>query len=50
MAAGSSAVTVAALLGAAATGWMLRSHRKVRAAELRWHAKNSDEPALPPAS
>ncbi len=50
MAAGSSAVIVAALLGAVATVWMLRSHLKVRAAELRWHAKNSDRPAPPPAS
>ncbi len=50
IAAGSSAVIVAALLGAVATAWMLRSHRKVRAAELRWHARNSDEPAPPPAS
>ncbi len=50
MAAGSSAIIVAALLGAGAAVWLLRSHRKVRSAELRWHAKNSDRPAPPPAS
>ncbi|WP_231993902.1 hypothetical protein [Mycobacterium sp. 852002-50816_SCH5313054-b] len=50
LAAGSTAVIVAALLGTVAAVWMLRSHREVRAAELRWHAGNSDRPAPPPAS
>ncbi|WP_369803397.1 hypothetical protein [Mycobacterium sp. E2699] len=47
---GAVAVTVAAVLGAVATAWLLHSHRRVRDAELRWHAENSDEPAPPPAS
>lgn len=47
---GSAAVILAAVLGAAAGAWVLRSHRKVRDAELRWHAANSAEPAPPPSS
>jgi multisubunit Na+/H+ antiporter MnhB subunit len=48
--AGSAAVILAAVLGAAGGAWVLRSHRKVRDAELRWHAVNSAEPAPPPSS
>ena len=48
--AGSTAVILAAVLGAASAAWLARSHRKVRDAELRWHAENSDEPAPPPSS
>lgn len=50
LAAGAIAVTVAALLGAGSAGWLVRTHRKVRAAELRWYAANSDDPAPPPSS
>ena len=48
--AGFVAVVVAAVLGGASAAWLLHTHRKVRAAELRWHAQNSDEPAPPPTS
>ncbi|CAM4083725.1 hypothetical protein MB901379_03125 [Mycobacterium basiliense] len=45
---------IAALLAAAAIGaglaWLIRVHRKVRNAELEWHALHSDEPAPPPSS
>ncbi len=34
---GCVAVGVAAVLGAAGAAWILRTHRKVRDAELRWH-------------
>lgn len=47
---GVAAVVAAAVVGALATVWLLRSHHKVRAAELRWHREHSDEPAPPPAS
>lgn len=47
---GATAVIVAAVLGVLATAWLLRTHRKVRAAELRWHSEHSNEPAPPPAS
>lgn len=47
---GAAAVAMAAVLAIVAAAWLLRSHRKVRAAELRWHASNSDRPAPPPAS
>ncbi|OBG29010.1 hypothetical protein [Mycobacterium sp. E3198] len=47
---GTAALIVAAVLGGVAAVWLLRSHRKVRAAELHWHAEHSDEPAPPPAS
>jgi hypothetical protein len=48
--AGSVAVIVAGVLGAASAAWLLHTHRKVRAAELAWHAENSDQPAPPPSS
>lgn len=44
------AVGLAVALGAASTGWILHTHRKVRDAELRWHEANSAEPAPPPSS
>ncbi|OBI35094.1 hypothetical protein A5709_19265 [Mycobacterium sp. E1386] len=49
-AAGLTAVILAALLGAASAVWLLRTHRRVRVAELAWHAAHSDEPAPPPTS
>ena len=48
--AASTAVIVAALLGAVSAAWLVHTHRKVRDAELQWHAANSDEPAPPPSS
>lgn len=48
--AGSAAALLAAVLGVASATWLLHTHRKVRAAELRWHAAHSDEPAPPPTS
>ncbi|OBI05353.1 hypothetical protein A5714_24670 [Mycobacterium sp. E2462] len=50
VAAGSTAVAAAAVVAAASAAWLARNHRKVRQAELRWHAEHSDEPAPPPAS
>lgn len=44
------ALIVAAVLGALSATWLLRTHRKVRDAEVRWHAAHSDEPAPPPSS
>lgn len=49
-AAGLIAVILAVVLGAASAVWLQRTHRKVREAELAWHAANSEEPAPPPAS
>lgn len=46
---GAVALIVAVILGALSAAWLLRAHRKVRDAELRWHAAHSDQPA-PPAS
>jgi hypothetical protein len=46
---GISAGILAAVLGAAGGAWVLHTHRKVRDAELRWHA-DSGEPAPPPSS
>ncbi len=48
--AGSVAVVLAAALGLASAAWLIHEHHKVRQAELRWHAENTDEPAPPPAS
>lgn len=48
--AGWTAVVLAVVLGAASAVWLVRTHRRVREAELAWHAANSDEPAPPPAS
>ncbi|OBH92898.1 hypothetical protein [Mycobacterium scrofulaceum] len=47
---GVTAVVLAAVLGAASAMWLAHTHRKVREAELAWHAANSDEPAPPPSS
>ncbi|KBZ56957.1 hypothetical protein K875_05472 [Mycobacterium [tuberculosis] TKK-01-0051] len=47
---GAVALLVAAALGALSAAWLLRAHRKVRDAELRWHAAHSDQPAPPPSS
>lgn len=41
-------VAVAAI--AAGLAWLNRTHRRVRAAELEWHAAHADEPAPPPSS
>ena len=38
------AVILAAVLGAAGCAWLLRAHRKVRHAEVRWEAMNPDKP------
>lgn len=48
--AGAVVVLLAAVSGAAGVAWLLQTHRKVRAAELRWQARNSDKPAPPPSS
>lgn len=48
--AGAIALIVAVILGALSATWLLRTHRKVRDAELRWHAAHSDQPAPPPSS
>jgi hypothetical protein len=48
--AGSASAIVSVLLAVASAAWLLHTHRKVREAELRWHAAHSDEPAPPPAS
>lgn len=50
LSAGLTAVILAAALGAASGVWLVRMHRRVRDAELAWHAANSDEPAPPPTS
>lgn len=50
LAAGVIALVVALVLGALSAAWLLRTHRIVRDAELRWHALHSDEPAPPPSS
>lgn len=50
LSAGLTAVVLAALLGAASAVWLARTHRKVRDAEVAWHAANSDRPAPPPTS
>ncbi|OBH24196.1 hypothetical protein A5692_05155 [Mycobacterium sp. E342] len=50
LAAGVAAVFLSAVLGAASALWLLRAHRRVRDAELAWHAAHSDEPAPPPSS
>ncbi|OBI46603.1 hypothetical protein [Mycobacterium colombiense] len=47
---GAIALLVAVVLGALSAAWLLRAHRKVRDAELRWHAEHSDQPAPPPSS
>lgn len=47
---GAVALIVAVILGALSAAWLLRAHRKVRDAELRWHAAHSDQPAPPPSS
>ncbi len=47
---GAVALLVAAALGALSAAWLLRAHRKVRDAELRWHAAHPDQPAPPPSS
>lgn len=44
------ALVVAAVLGALSAAWLLRTHRRVRDAEVRWHAAHSDQPAPPPSS
>jgi hypothetical protein len=43
-------VLLGAACGAAGVAWLLQTHRRVRAAELRWQARNSDKPAPPPSS
>jgi multisubunit Na+/H+ antiporter MnhB subunit len=47
---GCDAVILAVVLAAASGAWVLRTHRKVRAAERRWHAENFDQLAPPPSS
>ena len=48
--AGAVSVVIAVVLGGGGLTWLQLAHRRVRAAELRWHQANSDEPAPPPAS
>lgn len=50
LSAGLTAVVLAAVLGGASAVWLLRMERRVRDAELAWHAANFDEPAPPPSS
>ncbi|BDB41813.1 hypothetical protein Mkiyose1665_26750 [Mycobacterium kiyosense] len=47
---GAASVALALVAGAAGLIWLRHTHRKVRAAELRWHQAHSDRPAPPPAS
>ncbi|OBH58929.1 MnhB domain-containing protein [Mycobacterium sp. E2479] len=47
---GAIALVVAVILGTLSAAWLLRAHRKVRDAELRWHAAHSDRPVPPPSS
>ncbi|WP_406813772.1 hypothetical protein [Mycobacterium sp. M23085] len=47
---GAIALIVAVVVGAVSVAWLLRAHRKVRDAEVRWHAAHSDQPAPPPTS
>jgi multisubunit Na+/H+ antiporter MnhB subunit len=47
---GAVVVLLAAVSGTAGVAWLLSTHRRVRAAELRWQARNSDEPTPPPSS
>jgi len=47
---GSVAAILAVVSGAAGGAWLLLTHRKVRAGEVRWEAMNSDKPAPPPSS
>lgn len=49
LATGATALIVAVVLGALSAAWLMRAHRKVRDAELRWHAAYSDQPP-PPSS
>lgn len=50
VAVGLAAVVVAIVLSAAGGAWLSRTHRKVRDAEVRWEAMNSDNPTPPPSS
>ena len=47
---GAIALVVSVILGGLSAAWLLRTHHKVRDAELRWHAAHSDRPAPPPSS
>ena len=47
---GAIALIVAVYLGGLSETWLLRTHRRVRDAELRAHAAHSDRPAPPPSS
>jgi Flp pilus assembly protein TadB len=47
---GAIALIVAVILGGLSAAWLLRTHRRVRDAELRWHAAHSDRLAPPPSS
>lgn len=47
---GAIALIAAVILGGLSAAWLLRTHRKVRDAELRWHAAHSAWPAPPPSS
>jgi hypothetical protein len=47
---GAVALIVSVILGGLSAAWLLRTHHKVRDAELRWHAAHSDRPAPPPSS
>jgi hypothetical protein len=47
---GSAAAILAVVSGAAGGAWLVLTHRKIRAAELRWETMNSDKPLPPPSS
>jgi hypothetical protein len=47
---GSAAAILAVASGVAGGAWLLLTHRKVRAAEVRWEAMNFDQPPPPPSS
>lgn len=47
---GAVALIVAIVSGVAGAAWLVRTHRKVREAELHWQAAHSDRPAPPPSS
>jgi hypothetical protein len=48
--AAATAVILAAALCAGGFVWLARTHRRVRAQEVRWQEVHSDEPAPPPSS
>lgn len=48
--AGTVAVVIAVILGAAGLSWLAFTHRRVRQAEKRWLAEHPEAPREPPTS